>query len=83
MLIQAAFDRLAKGRTTIVVAHRLTTIKNADEILVVSDGEILEKGSHDELMAKNGAYKKLYELQFRQISEEDETTLNSVISMNS
>ena len=65
ILIQTALDELCKGRTTLVVAHRLSTIKNADEIAVVDDGSIVEQGSHDELMAKGGIYKDLYELQFR------------------
>ena len=65
ILIQQALDELCKGRTTLVVAHRLSTIKNADEIAVVDDGRIVEQGSHEELMAKNGIYKELYELQFR------------------
>ena len=65
ILIQQALDELCKGRTTLVVAHRLSTIKNADEIAVVDDGRIVEQGSHEELMAKGGIYKELYELQFR------------------
>lgn len=65
ILIQKSLDELCKGRTTIVVAHRLSTIKNADEIAVISSGEIIEKGTHDYLMNINGEYKKLYELQFR------------------
>ena len=65
VLIQRALDELCKGRTTLVVAHRLSTIRNADTIAVVTDGKITEKGTHDELMAKGGTYKELYELQFR------------------
>ncbi len=65
ILIQQALDDLCKGRTTLVVAHRLSTIKNADEIAVISDGKVIENGTHDELMAKNGAYAELYSLQFR------------------
>ncbi len=64
ILIQKALDRLCHGRTTIVVAHRLTTIKNADNILVIQNGEIAEEGNHDALMAKNGVYSHLYNLQF-------------------
>ena len=65
ILIQQALDELCKGRTTLVVAHRLSTIKNADEIAVVSDGRITELGTHDELMARKGTYYDLYQLQFR------------------
>ena len=65
ILIQKALDELCKGRTTIVVAHRLSTVKNADEIAVVSDGRIVEEGTHDALIEKKGIYEKLYRLQFR------------------
>ncbi len=64
VLIQEALSELAKGRTTIVVAHRLSTIKNADEIAVVTGGKIIEQGSHEELMKLNGEYKTLYDKQF-------------------
>lgn len=66
ILIQEALDELCKGRTTIVVAHRLSTIRTADTIAVVDGGKIKEIGSHDELISKNGIYKDLYSLQFRQ-----------------
>ena len=65
VLIQHALDELCKGRTTLVVAHRLSTIRNADEIAVVLDGRITERGTHEELMEKGGTYKELYALQFR------------------
>lgn len=65
ILIQNALDELCKGRTTIVVAHRLSTIKNADEIAVISDGRIIEQGSHDALIEKDGIYAKLYKQQFK------------------
>ena len=65
ILIQHALDELCVGRTTLVVAHRLSTIRNADEIAVVDDGRILEQGSHEELMALRGVYYDLYQLQFR------------------
>ncbi|MDY4787769.1 MAG: ABC transporter ATP-binding protein [Bacilli bacterium] len=63
-VIQEAMDRLTKDRTSFVIAHRLSTIKNADVILVLKDGDIVEKGNHEELIAKNGAYKELYNAQF-------------------
>jgi len=66
VLIQQALDELCKGRTTLVVAHRLSTIRNADEIAVVLDGRISERGTHEELMAAGGTYKDLYSLQFRE-----------------
>lgn len=65
ILIQQALDELCRGRTTIVVAHRLSTVKNADEIAVVSDGQIVEQGTHDALLDAAGVYEKLYRLQFR------------------
>ena len=65
ILIQGALNELAKGRTTIVVAHRLSTIKNANRILVVTSGKIEEEGTHEELLNKKGIYEKLYHLQFR------------------
>ncbi len=65
--IQDAIEILMEGRTSIVIAHRLSTILKADEILVVKDGEIVEQGSHEMLLAMNGVYKELYETQFRQI----------------
>ncbi len=66
VLIQQALDALCEGRTTLVVAHRLSTIRNADTIAVVTEGRITEQGTHEELMAKKGVYKELYELQFRE-----------------
>lgn len=64
VLIQEAIDKLVKGRTSIIVAHRLSTIKHADKILVLSQGEVIESGTHHQLIEKNGAYKKLYEMQY-------------------
>ena len=69
MLIQEAFDRMMQGRTSFIVAHRLSTIRNADEILVMKDGSIIEQGSHDELMARGGFYKDLYNSQFVRVAE--------------
>ena len=66
VLIQQALDELCFGRTTLVVAHRLSTIRNADEIAVVLDGRITERGTHEQLISADGTYKKLYSLQFRE-----------------
>ena len=65
MLIQQSLEKLAEGRTSIIVAHRLSTIKNADEIIVISDEGIQERGTHEELLARNGVYAGLYQYQFR------------------
>ncbi len=66
MQVQAALSELAKGRTTIVVAHRLSTVKKADEILVIEDGQITERGSHETLVEQDGVYAELYRYQFRE-----------------
>lgn len=71
ILIQQALDELCRGRTTLVVAHRLSTVKNADEIAVVTGGTVAEQGTHEELMAQNGIYADLYRLQFRANTGED------------
>ena len=68
LLIQRAMDRLTEGRTSFVIAHRLSTIKNADLILVLKDGDIIESGNHEELLAKGGFYADLYNSQFDQAS---------------
>jgi subfamily B ATP-binding cassette protein MsbA len=62
-LVQDALNKLMKNRTSIVIAHRLSTVKNADEIIVINEGEIVERGKHNELLSFNGVYKKLYDLQ--------------------
>ena len=62
--IQSAFNQLMKGRTTFIVAHRLSTIMNADIILVMNDGKIIEQGNHNELYNKKGFYYNLYNSQF-------------------
>ena len=68
LLIQRAMDRLTEGRTSFVIAHRLSTIKNADLILVMRDGDVIESGTHDQLMNKGGFYAELYNSQFEQAS---------------
>lgn len=65
--VQEAFDRLMSGRTSFIVAHRLSTIQNADQIIVMNHGQIMEKGTHKELLAKNGFYAQLYHAQFEQV----------------
>lgn len=65
ILIQRALDSLCKGRTTLIVAHRLSTVKSADKIAVIDDGKIKEYGTHEELLSENGIYSELYKLQFR------------------
>lgn len=65
-LVQQALETLMEGRTTLVVAHRLSTIRNADKILVLDQGKIAEEGSHEELLAKDGIYRQLHEIQFRE-----------------
>ena len=63
-LVQEALDKLMKGRTTFVIAHRLSTVRNADKIIVLEKGRIVQKGTHEELLTKGGLYKRLYEMQF-------------------
>jgi len=70
MQIQTALHRLFQGRTAIIIAHRLSTVANADRILVINDGRIVEEGNHSELLAQGGLYRRLYEMQFRDIEEE-------------
>jgi ATP-binding cassette subfamily B protein len=66
--IQNAMDLLMENRTSFVIAHRLSTIKNADLILVLKDGDIIESGTHEELLSQNGFYAELYNSQFEQAS---------------
>ena len=74
-LIQKAFDQLLEGRTSFVIAHRLSTIRNADMILVLKDGQIIERGKHDELLAKEGFYYELYMSQFKKQEEITEAAM--------
>jgi len=64
--VQTALERLMKGRTTLVIAHRLATIRDADRILVLEKGRLIDQGTHAELVAKGGKYAKLAKLQFRE-----------------
>jgi ABC-type multidrug transport system fused ATPase/permease subunit len=64
-LIQSALDKLLSGRTSFVIAHRLSTIRNADQVLVIDDGRIVERGTHEELLAAAGLYADLYNSQYR------------------
>ena len=66
--IQAAMDKLMENRTSFVIAHRLSTIKNSDLILVMKNGDIIESGTHDELLRRNGFYAELYNSQFDEAS---------------
>ncbi|MGL4812625.1 MAG: ABC transporter permease, partial [Beijerinckiaceae bacterium] len=62
--VQAALSSLMQGRTTLVIAHRLATVRDADKIVVMEQGRIVEEGRHEDLLARNGAYAKLHRLQF-------------------
>jgi subfamily B ATP-binding cassette protein MsbA len=64
-MIQDALKSLRAGRTTFVIAHRLSTIRSSDQIMVLEHGEIVERGSHEQLLAKNGRYRQLYDKQYR------------------
>jgi subfamily B ATP-binding cassette protein MsbA len=64
-LVQEALERLMQGRTTFVIAHRLSTVRNADQIVVLEAGRVAQQGQHEELLAQGGLYRELYELQFR------------------
>jgi len=66
LLIRKAMDVLLEDRTSVIIAHRLSTVRNADRIIVIDNGEIIEKGNHAELMKKGGLYSHLYEMQFRE-----------------
>ena len=67
-LIQAAIEKLMKGRTAVVIAHRLSTIQKADKIIVVDKGQLMEQGTHEELLQHEGAYANLYRMQYKEMA---------------
>lgn len=73
LMIQRALDELSKNHTSFVIAHRLSTVRNADVIFVMKDGDVVETGTHEQLLAENGIYTKLYKSQFEYTEEENET----------
>ena len=75
--VQKALENLMAGRTTLVIAHRLSTVQNADCILALADGRIVEKGRHSDLMTIDGEYRRLYQLQFHQFSKEHHAPLTA------
>ena len=75
--IQKALDNLVQGRTTIAIAHRLSTLRKADRLIVLDRGQIIEEGSHDELMIKNGTYRRMVETQARQEAEDKASAMSA------
>ncbi len=80
-IIQKAFEQLLKGRTSFVIAHRLSTIRNADMVMMLRDGEIVERGTHNQLLAQRGQYYDLYMSQFRKEEEDEAPPANGTISL--
>jgi len=78
-LVQEAVDRLLRGRTVFVIAHRLSTIAHADQILFLERGEIVERGSHRELLAARGAYYRLYSMQFEGMAAVNDSMISSAV----
>jgi len=74
ILVQEALERLMKGRTTFVIAHRLSTVRHADRIYVVDGGRIVEEGRHEDLVRQDGLYRRLYQMQFREPGREGTVT---------
>jgi ABC-type multidrug transport system fused ATPase/permease subunit len=68
LVIQSALEKLLQGRSSFVIAHRLSTVRNADQVYVLEDGHIVEQGTHEELLAREGAYSELYARQFREVT---------------
>ena len=67
--VQSALETLMNGRTTLIIAHRLSTIQNAEKIIVLDKGEIVESGTHDELLKKEGFYSQLHQMQYKEVAK--------------
>jgi ATP-binding cassette subfamily B protein len=76
LLIQSAMNHVLEGRTAFIIAHRLSTVRNADIIVVLDQGRIVEQGKHEELLMKDGLYRRLYEMQFKTDQPEENTNMS-------